>query len=156
MSLSSCCHGPKPEINKSVRLRNERVDRYLYMYRITVVIDIIMVIVYNSSTSPQGVQTVYSMTLQQSIDLREWHEIHHVEHSSFVYVFVFVFYLDFLNEMIILCKNLITSTWRTINRIKNVDLNCHFCQINYSLEFFKSCKIPYDRLHFAATCLPTA
>ena len=32
VSLSSCCHGPKPEINKPVRIWNERERLYLYMY----------------------------------------------------------------------------------------------------------------------------
>ena len=32
LSLCSCRHGPKPEINKPVLIRNERVHLYLYMY----------------------------------------------------------------------------------------------------------------------------
>ena len=46
MSLSSCHHGPKLETNKPVRTWNEIIRLFLYMYCITVVIDIIIAMVY--------------------------------------------------------------------------------------------------------------
>ena len=43
VSLSSCRHGPKPGVNKPVRIRNNRIRLHLYMYSVTAVIDIILI-----------------------------------------------------------------------------------------------------------------
>ena len=110
MSLSLCCHGLKPGINKPVHIRNERVRLYLYMY-----------LYYSCDWYHYGYTTYTTNTLNGSFL------------KSFVFEF-FQYIINFLNHC--LCfynfsnRGLLHSLWFII-----IILPCEFFSLALSGGF---------------------